>query len=631
MRSRVSAPDTPADIQLRGLLDGDQLRSFVMVAGAGSGKTTSLVKALDHVVTQHGARLRARTQQVACITYTEVAAKEIHSDVGNSPLVSVSTIHSFLWTLIKPFQRDIGRWVDHHIRSAIQEIQEKQENYTSRTRSTTIAKDASDLEKLNLQLQLVKEVERYSYGVGSDYAKGILGHEDIVTMVPDLILDSKLLVRIVASKHPYIFVDESQDTFPKVVEALKYIDAQVQGAICLGFFGDPMQQIFQRGVGEIVAEAEWERIEKPENFRSSSRVLNVINQVRSDADGMVQVPGRLPEKQVAGEFFFFVLPADDQRSERLERVRAWLGQNSEAGSWAADSADDGEGAKILMIVHRMVAKRMGFEQLYAAFHDGGSKGLKEAFDEGDAWPLRPFEDVILPICAADSVDSPSVIAVLRQSGGVFNLDASDQDLRKRLTLARDAVSLLRTNVTEGGSGSVGKALRLAVAAGLFAPDPRLSAYLEPDGMHAEIVLGSETKEVLDAFLACDVGEISAYFRYIQQQSPYATQHGTKGTEFSKVIVVLDDEEGKYSLYSYEKLFGIKELSDTDKRNLAAGKDSVLERTRRLLYVCVSRAVESLAVVVFAGNTAEAKLAIEKSKIVAGGKILTDADLAPEAS
>ncbi|MFD9212123.1 UvrD-helicase domain-containing protein [Streptomyces sp. NPDC059544] len=598
-----------------------------MVAGAGSGKTTSLVKALDHVATRHGARLRARTQQVACITYTEVAAKEIHADVGNSPLVSVSTIHSFLWTLVRPFQRDIARWVSRHIEGAMQEIKGKQQNYTSRTRQTTIAKDAADIDKLGLQLRMAREVERYSYGVGSDYAKGILGHEDIVTMVPDLILASKLLRRIIASKYPFIFVDESQDTFPKVVEALKSVDAQVQGAICLGFFGDPMQNIFQRGVGVISREAGWERIEKPENFRSSSRVLSVINKVRSEADGLVQVTGHSPESRKDGEVFFFVLPADDRRSERLDHVRTWLGQHSDAGSWAANSADDGAGAKILVIVHRMVAKRMGFEHLYAAFHDSGSNSLKQTFDEGSAWPLRPFEDVILPICEAGSVDSPSVIAILREHGGIFNVETPEQDVRKKLVLARDAVSDLRKIVIEGGSSSVGKALKLAVAAGLVVPDPRLSVYLEPEGQHAETVLTSETKEALDGFTGCDVKEILAYFKYIRQESPYSTQHGTKGTEFSKVIVVLDDEEGKYQLYSYEKLFGIKELSETDRRNIASGKESVLERTRRLLYVCVSRAVDSLAVVVFARNASEAKLAIERSKIADGGRVLTEADLA----
>jgi DNA helicase-2/ATP-dependent DNA helicase PcrA len=597
-----------------------------MVAGAGSGKTTSLVKALDHVVAKHGAHLRARTQRVACITYTEVAAKEIHADVGNSPLVAVSTIHSFLWSLIKPFQRDISKWVRRHIEREIQEIKQKQANYSKRTRDTTIEKDAADLEKLATQLNLLEEVAHYSYGTGSDYAKGKLGHEDIVTMVPDLILESKLLGRIVAKKHPYIFVDESQDTFPNVVAALKHVGAAAKGSVCLGFFGDPMQQIYQRGVGDISVEGDWKRIEKPQNFRSSKNVLSVINQVRSEADGLVQVPGRPANEQPEGECFFFILPADDRRSERLDQLRVWLGKHSNSGSWVADSPEQGEGAKILMIVHRMVAKRMGFERLYAAFHDSDSKSLQEAFDEGEAWPLRPFEEVILPVCAADNVDSSSVIAVLRERGGVLGSEIPDHDVRKSLVLAREAVTLLRATVEKAGPGSVGTALRLAVTAGLVSPDPRLSAYLEPEGDHAEVVLSSKITDALDSFMACDVREIPPYFKYIRQQSPYSTQHGTKGAEFSKVVVVLDDEEGRYNLYSYEKLFGIRGLSETDKRNLSAGKESVLERTRRLLYVCVSRAVDSLAVVVFTTDVSAAKTAIEASMTLPQGHVLTEADL-----
>ncbi|WP_316740043.1 UvrD-helicase domain-containing protein [Streptomyces sp. MK7] len=627
MTARLTAPDTPADIELRRLLDGDQLGCFIMVAGAGSGKTTSLVKALDHVVVQCGSRLRARTQQVACITYTEVAAKEIHADIGNTPLVAVSTIHSFLWSLINPFQRDISKWVRCRVENEIRQLKERQAHYSSRTRATTIAKDNSSLEKLGTQLQLLSQVSRYTYGTGSDYAKGILGHEDIVSMVPELILKKELLARIVANKYPYIFVDESQDTFPNVVQALKRVANQAHGAVCLGFFGDPMQQIFQRGIGSISLEEGWVRIDKPENFRSSSAVLSVINQVRSEADGLVQVPGRPASAQRSGECFFFILPADDQRSESLEQVRVWLGKHSDAGSWSADSAGDAEGAKILMIVHRMVAKRMGFERLYAAFHDGDAKSLKDAFDEGTAWPLRPFEEVILPICAAESINSPSVLSVLRERGGVLNDDFPDRDVRQSLATVRDAVAHLRKTVAKAGQGSVGTALRLAVAADIIVPDPRLSVYLDPDGMHSEVILSSEVRETLDAFAACDVSELRSYFKYIRQQSPYSTQHGTKGAEFSKVVVVLDDEEGRYSLYSYEKLFGIKKLSEVDRKNLAAGKDSVLERTRRLLYVCVSRAIDSLAVVVFAGDVDAARKAIEESKTIPCGRILTAEDLA----
>ena len=49
MTSRIDAPDTDADREIRAILDFDHLTGFTVTAGAGSGKTTSLVKALAHI------------------------------------------------------------------------------------------------------------------------------------------------------------------------------------------------------------------------------------------------------------------------------------------------------------------------------------------------------------------------------------------------------------------------------------------------------------------------------------------------------------------------------------------------------------------------------------------------------
>ncbi len=631
MTRRIHAPDTDADSELKELLDAEPLQCFIMIAGAGSGKTTSLVKALSHIVAKHGSRLSARTQQVACITYTEVAAKEIHSDVGNSPLIFVSTIHSFLWSLIKGFHRDISAWVQRHLEREIQQIIEKQKSYSSRTKNTTIEKDLSSLHKLQSQLKIIPSIKKFSYGVGSDYTKGVLGHEDIIRMTPEVIKESKLFRRIIAKKYPYIFVDESQDTFPEVIEALKSIGTQAKNSVCLGFFGDPMQQIYQRSVGPISPEPDWRTIEKPENFRSSRRVLEVINQVRFQADGLVQISGLDKEKQPEGEAFFFVLPADCERNSQLKRVREWLSVHSTSGSWASDTKGSADGAKILMIVHRMVAKEMGFEELYKAFHDSNSKSLKLGFEEGSAWPLRPFREVIIPICNVVSIKSPSIIRILRQHSTVLSSDVTHQSFKDRLAIAREAVLRLRRIMDSGGPGSVRNALELVIQEGLVSADPRFHSYLYPDETDEPTALPLTTVEVLDSFMACDIAEVRPYCEYIDEQSPYSTQHGTKGAEFPKVIVVLDDMEANYSLYSYEKLLGIRELSDIDIKNMSSGKDSVLGRTRRLFYVCVSRAINSLAVVIFASDPAVAKTAIEQSGISAEAKVLTIDDIADENS
>lgn len=84
-------------------------------------------------------------------------------------------------------------------------------------------------------------------------------------------------------------------------------------------------------------------------------------------------------------------------------------------------------------------------------------------------------------------------------------------------------------------------------------------------------------------------------------------------------MVLDDEEASYNQYSYGKYLGYTPLSDTDEANIAEGKESVLDRTRRLFYVCCSRAVKDLAVVLFAADVAVARAAV------------IEADLFPDAS
>ena len=128
MTNRVLRPDTEADIQLRACLDVRPMRSFVMVAGAGSGKTTSLVKALDYLAKACGVDLIRRDQQIACITYTEVAVGEIWGDVGNAPLFHVSTIHSFLWSIVRSFQVDLKNWVRLRIGEKIERLRHESPN-----------------------------------------------------------------------------------------------------------------------------------------------------------------------------------------------------------------------------------------------------------------------------------------------------------------------------------------------------------------------------------------------------------------------------------------------------------------------------------------------------------------------
>jgi len=618
MTSRAGRPDTPADIEIRSVLSSADRPPFVVTAGAGSGKTTSLIKALAHIISEHGKGLKSRNQRIACITYTQVAADEIHADVGNDPLVRVCTIHSFLWDLISPFHTDIREWVKTKLDEDIEELSSKP--YGPRVGQATKDKDALKLADFQEARQHLEEVSSFTYSTGSDYAKGILGHEDILNIAPDLIQSRPLLVKVIVQRFPFILVDESQDTFENVVSALKYVHQNSDGKISLGFFGDTMQSIYQRGAGEISLETGWTPIAKPENYRSSAKVLEVVNAVRRGGDSLVQTRGRGDEDTPEGEAFFFVLPADDARVENLSKVRIWLGRHSSNNNGWTDSAEN-DRLKILTIVHRMAARRLGFDGLYAAFNDNGSS-LSDDFREGTPWPLTPFRTVLLPLIQAASTSDPQVIDIIRKNSTLFGEGMDGNGVKDALHKAIESVEAVRAIAREDQGGSVGEVLRLAIDTKIISPDPRFTAFLSEDGVYDGVENSESTAAVLNALMGCKLSEIQRYQKYTEEESPYSTQHGTKGSEFDKVIVILDDDEGQYWLYSFEKYLGIKPLSQNDEKNAQEGKETIVDRTRRLLYVCVSRAKISLAVLLFTGNVQEGVEALRRSGITGSAEILT---------
>ena len=94
-------------------------------------------------------------------------------------------------------------------------------------------------------------------------------------------------------------------------------------------------------------------------------------------------------------------------------------------------------------------------------------------------------------------------------------------------------------------------------------------------------------------------EFQKLYEYLEGQTPFSTQHKTKGSEFDNVLVILDN--GNWNDYNFNYLF--------DKHNiyqqLIDGKSKtksklesfprVLSRTQKIFYVCCTRAKENLAV------------------------------------
>jgi len=601
MTSRTGQPDTDADRELRQCLDEQPLTSFVMVAGAGSGKTTSLVKALDHLARTRGGDLRRRGQQIACITYTDVAVGEMWGDVGNASLFHVSTIHSFLWTVVRPFQHDLRQWVAGRIEEKIGAAQEKLAN--PRTRAGTREALGCDIGRYQRQRDDLAGVTHFIYGTGSDYAKGILGHDDILKIGPALITERPLLRTLIASRFPFIFIDESQDTSPTFVDALRQIAYTAGDGFCLGFFGDPMQKIYLTGAGPIALGESWNEITKPENFRCPTSVLRVINRIRAEDDGLQQVRGRTVERDgvhepVMGTARLFVMPADGHRTARLAEIRRWLSEKNDDPLW--ESNDDNADVRVLVLVHRMAARRLGFPNVYAALNDHGQNSLKDGLLDGTAWVLRPFLAYLLPLVIAERAGANfDVIAALRAQCPLLSKDRlPGQNVPHLLGRLKEDVGRLVQMFGAGSVSTIREVLTLVRDQEIADLDIRFVRYLA--GVPDEDNDGDNGPEgeAVNAFLDSLATELWGYREYLEDQSPFATQQGIKGAEFQRVLVILDDEESDYNLFSYGKYFKITPLSATDEKHIKEGSDSVLERTRRLFYVCCSRAVQDLAVVLF---------------------------------
>ena len=77
-------------------------------------------------------------------------------------------------------------------------------------------------------------------------------------------------------------------------------------------------------------------------------------------------------------------------------------------------------------------------------------------------------------------------------------------------------------------------------------------------------------------------EFRNLYQYLEGATPFSTQHKTKGAEFDNVFVILDN--GNWRNYNFEKLFTSEDFNN-----------SVVKRTRKLFYVCCTRAKNNLAV------------------------------------
>lgn len=584
--------DLHVDEEIVKCLDCQAPQSFFLFAGAGSGKTRSLVAALDHLRGTMGKRMKMRGQKVAVITYTKAARDEIIRRTQSDPVIAVSTIHSFAWTLIEGFNHDIREWLRVALNDDIVELQAKEAKGRPGTKAS--AERLADIASKQRRLARLDTTKKFVYSPDSDNrGRDSLNHAEVLELAGDFVKTKPTLRQILRDGYPYILVDESQDTNRHIVEALFTFQAEHKGEVVVGLFGDMMQRIYgdgQPGLGENLP-ADWATPTKRLNFRCPRRVIELINKVREATDKQAQIPCRAAQE---GHVRMFVFPSKGiDKAAAEQAICAHMADLTTDRDWLNEDA-----VKVLILEHRMAALRMGFDDLLAALYPVTQ--FRTALLDGSLPLVNFFSSLILPLWDAKD-DKFGIARIIRAASPLASAsalkDADDQfeQLAKAQAGVDALVGLLDgnpsvtfrdvvQNVAETGLFAIPELLKVALA----------SADIEATDEDEEEEERTDRDKGIEAFLAAPFGQVRAYAKYVGGKARFDTHQGVKGLEFPRVMVIMDDHEARGFLFKYDKLFG------------DGAEDNQTASTRRLFYVTCSRAERSLALVAYAENPESVK-------------------------
>jgi len=526
-------------------------QSFLLEAGAGAGKTYSLIEALQRLIATQGGALRRQNQKIACITYTNVATAVINSRIDGNSLVLTETIHAFCWSLIKGFQPFLRTGV-----AGMEVWQEK----LAEAGSIDDRRIDYDLGHRRITDQLVS-----------------IHHDDVLMLMTQLLPVQKFQT-VLAAKYPFILIDEYQDTNLGIMEAIKTYLLGRAGGPLIGLFGDHWQRIYDKTCGRVDHVA-LKAIGKGSNFRSSTSVVNVLNAMRPE------LPQAIKDETFIG-------------SAAAYHTNSWNGTRrtgAGGGHWKGDlpaeeahrylgsliSKLKGEGwdfaadkTKVLMLTHNILASEQGYASLSAVFP------YTDLFIKKEDDHIAYFVDKLEPACEAFA---------RRRYGEMFDIlgDAApsftSHGEKIRWSTAMEELIALRS------TGSVGQIIdHIREKGHPLLPDSVLRREEETRGWKDE-----EGKEMPEGIRRCRqlreiaYREVMALDQYIDGHTPFATKHSVKGDEFENVLVVVGRG---WNRYNFEQFLEWAAAPD----RVPADKKDTFERNRNLFYVCCSRPTARLA-------------------------------------
>lgn len=436
----------------------DNKRSFVLQGGAGSGKTESLKELLIYISQTNPKAI------VMCITHTNVAVNEIQSRTGNA--FPVSTIHSFLNSLIKDYKKNIHtvigelflipefvaseknedisdkeykkneheRYKKLYEKYADKHYQMTRESAPKVTGKRDYDKDPKAFNKIlndgikAINEKIAEKISSKDYSaIGYNDTKFdslkdlTFGHDGLLKVFHLLIKKYPLLSKMIADRYDYIFIDEYQDTNADIVCDLIHVSQNSELTLCL--FGDSMQSIYSDGVGDVdmfIGDS-LISIPKPDNYRCAYEVISFVNPLR--LDGLEQkvafktnAKGEIETEKSRHGFVKVLYSICEQKPNSHSSEEEKATYQSKIDSLITKAKEYCPTAKILMLTNKAIAEKNYFQNLYKVFDD-------RYYDVGDHMEKYLSSIQVLEFCDICNAylrgDYNSLIKSIRSNGYVI--------------------------------------------------------------------------------------------------------------------------------------------------------------------------------------------------------------------
>lgn len=542
-----------------------QQHSFVLEAGAGAGKTYALIETLKFLIQQNEKEYKRAGKKIACITYTNRAKDNIENKIKHCSIVLVNTIHSFFWSVIQAFQKELRSYVinsdDWKKRWELKYAAINDEIFPSSWSIDGIK---------NYSIQYTIMANR----IIDPKNKVIILHHDDIIAFSILFLKKEKFRIMLKSAYPFILIDEYQDTNKELVEVLL---SEIQNNSILptiGFYGDSWQKIYDDGIGEIESPYV-EKIPKQSNFRSNKTIIRALNKIRpdlaqfgeNDGIGVINIfhtngfQGRRRTGERGGHWTND-LP-EQEATDALEKVKEKLNWNF----------DDANNTKILLLTNNIISKYGSYQSLLKCFK------YPDDLLKKDNKFIKFFSTVLEPICLAyQNKKYGEMFAV--QGNSFIPAMKNSNDKSKLNNYLQQLLESRKKNIFDVVDTIVNQPI----------PFPKLPDELEQ--VHLFIKSFPEIDEeglstsqkAYKNMSAISYQEVINALNYIDNLTPFSTQHGVKGEEYDNVLIVLGRGWNKYNWDSF--------LTWSNNNDLIKNKD-LYEKNRNLFYVSCSRAKTNL--------------------------------------